>query len=365
MLKRFVGYNLGIHDKIDVSFTNGINTVVGSSGTGKSCLVRGIVNLYFNLMSTKSVRKEGTKETRLIAYVDDYEVEKILSDKDNSYIIRKGNEETRFDSINKTIPQEVKNVLKTSDLSVDGETINLNYDDQDDARFLIHKSYKPTFNAKLFNILTGNEVQDILFKELNKDSFNLVRKQKNEEEEITLLEKKKEDLSRDLKEKDQLYQVKSLILKKIKVKFEKYNTYLQLYQRFTKNTELIKKTKEELDSIKVIDNKRLTILETKINDLSTFKTLYNRYSKAQTQKDMVEAELKKIVVKTVDFDEISDKIERLERAKKLLKRYNDSKNAINSIKKEISDAENSIKELDNEYNETVKKLGLCDKCPFK
>jgi predicted ATP-dependent endonuclease of OLD family len=140
--------NFQKHAHLVLEFVDGINIIIGDTDIGKSCIVRAIRWIFFNEPKL-NIRKEGTKKTSVKVWLNTGNiVERIKSDTVNAYIINEDNKK-RYDSINKTIPEEVRKILGIYPFEVDNEEIILNISNQISMPFLMDKS--GTFRNKLFN----------------------------------------------------------------------------------------------------------------------------------------------------------------------------------------------------------------------
>ena len=358
--------NFQKHDKLELNFDKGINLIKGESGSGKSVVVRALRWIFFNDISSNAIRKQGSKKTVVTVTFDSGpQIERIKSSSINAYIIREGEKETRFDAVGKTIPEEVLEILRTRLISIDGLDLNLNIDGQFDSPFLIGKEFSATFRAKLFNLLTGNDLQDKIFKDLNKDAIGINRKKKTEEEEIESLTSKKANIKKDLLSKEQDYAVRSKAFKSIVKKYDRYITYVELSEQLTKNKEEQASTRDLLNKLEVIDTKRLTEISKLIDRYETLNRLSKRLFKAQTQINATKDDISKISLINVDFGGLNAKIQRLQTLEDLyIKLMNNTENRLNT-KTELKDIKINIETLNKEYDAKIKELNLCDHCPLR
>lgn len=357
--------NFQKHSKLKIDFKNGINVLYGNSHSGKSCIVRALRWIFFNDINSNAIRKEGTKETSVKVYLENgIWVERIKSDKKNQYSFQKDGTVHTFDAVGKDIPQEVKEILKVRTVEVDGQELNLNVSNQLDSPFLIGKEYTPTFRAKLFNLLTGNEFQDKIFKELNSDSRTLNSLEKSEGEEVEILTLKKQSLEAEVAQKDMAYQVQNKVLGRLRKKIEAYESYLKIWERLMENGAERSAVAHLQNRLQVIDIKQLRELESKIETYLILEKASRMRFKGQISKEAVLGEMAKTNPTAFNYAKLEGTIEVFEKLQTLYKRRTDTVNARNSIELTLRDAINSINEYDVAYSNLIKSLNLCDKCPL-
>src|SRR3972149_11604604 len=225
--------NFQKHTDLHLEFTNGVNILYGSSDAGKSCIRRAIEWCLFN-ETFDGVRKVDTKQTSVnITLHNNSQIERVRSQAINRIILRKDGKEQIFDSIGKSLPDEIIKEIGIYPLDIDGEQIYLNSQPQIGLPFLFDKS--PSFRAKIFNKLTGYEVLDNLFTDLNKSILQTKRTLKEEtnkfeEKEIQLKSCKNEYEKAEFKHtklKTQIQHIKELN--------EKYSKLLEIKELLEKN----------------------------------------------------------------------------------------------------------------------------------
>ena len=181
--------NVGVIDECDVEFTPGITLIIGSSGSGKSTLMRSIYNMASNGFSDCDIA--FNKNTmKVFIECDGNKVEYIRNLKskgDRFYYIVNG--ET-YSKVGRTSLQQVSDALKISNIDINGEEINFNFNLQFSTPFLILGS-----QSTLYNVLTYRSTFDIA--SIN-DYYKLDIK--NNESEILTVTKVKERLESTLNE---------------------------------------------------------------------------------------------------------------------------------------------------------------------
>jgi DNA repair exonuclease SbcCD ATPase subunit len=194
-LDKLIMINFQKHDNLTLDFVNGVNVLHGKSRSGKSCIRRAIEWVGYNA-NIDAVRKQGTKKTTVtLVFSTGVEVSRIRSESINRYILKKDGEEKVFDSVGRSIPEEVQQAMQLSPITIDGTDLNINIANQITLPFLLDQS--PSFRMKLFNKLTGNDLIDKMLVSLNKDILKYNKHIKTSEENIATYQKDLEEANLD------------------------------------------------------------------------------------------------------------------------------------------------------------------------
>ena len=237
--------NFQRHAHFEANFSKEMNIIVGEGDLGKSTIARAIKWVAFGEPKGDCVRKEGTKKTSVkLTRENGTTVERIKSASVNAYVLNiEGEDEVRFDTIGRSIPEEVVEALGVHSFEVDDENIILNVADQISMPFLMDKS--GTFRMKLFNQLTGNDVIDKVFKSFNKDILRSGKESKLEETHLEEIQIKLVEVSEKKKILSEQYE-------KFKVSFEKVKTMtkqLEYFSGYDKRLKELKSKQEESEAI--------------------------------------------------------------------------------------------------------------------
>jgi len=363
-LKQIELKNFQNHSDLKLNFTSGVNVLYGATDVGKSCVRRAISWVFFNTPQGDVVRKEGTKKTSVKVTLDnDITVERIKSASINAYILAVGDEIKRFDSVGRKIPEEVVEVLRTSLIDINGDSINLNISDQIALPFLMDKS--ATFRSKLFNKLTGSEITDKILQDLNKDILRVGREEKIISEELEQKEEQKIVLKIETnKLKENSTKLKQQYTK-LKNKKTLYNRLSDIREKIKRNIQSQELTKKQLegsrkDLISTSDLRKnqirldkLTILETHLkNNNEVLYRAKNQLSKIKNLSKLPLSKLKSIWEKLNMLNKTRSKLEQ----KKI-----EIKN-INAKKEEIG---KKLVKWVSRYKEELKKRDICPTCKQK
>ncbi len=347
--------NIQLHEFFEIEFQPGLNVISGLSGTGKTGLYRGICwCLGFSDISFDDIRTEGKTECSVKLWLDNgFQVERYRNTANvNRYILSKeGCEDKIFDSVGKTLPEDIQQVIGMSEIEVEDTKINLNFASQDDLNFLFAKEIKSTFRAKLFNKLIGQEKMDTIFKECNKDALRTSKEIKETEAEI---EKKENELS----ECSELYKQAKTKLDSILSKWNKVQEDIKLYETIKELADKIQTNKEaqefvafKISQIKTVADSKITDLKKTANELSILNTLANSLNEINHKLEEVAYQKSKIKCVNVDFKALKEKAEKLNDISELINKAI----TLHNQQEEITQKIKQIKIVDVNFEELKKK----------
>lgn len=322
--------NWQYHEELELNFNSNINVITGQSESGKTCIFRALEWFFgFSNISENDFRREGTSETSVKVWFDNgFVIEKVRSNSLNRYILSKENcKDKIFDSINRDIPDEIQQVFEIKQIDIEKEHINLNFANQDQLNFLLDERYSDIFKAKLFNKLTGNELLDKIFKDLNKESLRFNRDIKDTEEKIE-------------KQEEQLADV-SLSYKSLKNKFcmvtDKYNNLkndIKLYETLKGLSDSLKLSQEnesfikyKLSQIKLYSEDKIKSLKEDAEKIQKLQNLFYELDSLKENLKSIEEQKKSIKIIEVDWEKLKEK-------NVLIQQLTDINNAINKKKRD-------------------------------
>lgn len=263
-LNKILIKNFQKHTDLTLMFNKDINVITGVSDVGKSGIFRAMAwVMNFSTISENDYRTEGTKQTSVKIWLDNgCQVERIRSNAINRYILSQDNSEDKvFDNFGRETPEDIVTVLGINSIDIENEHINLNFASQDQLNFLLDTNYSDTFKAKLFNKLTGNEILDTVFKQLNKNSLKYKR-------DITTTEENLEKQEEQLTECSLHYKTTRKTLSSVKEKYQKIKEDVEIYEhlkelseRIKINTTTKKTINEKIKTIKIVSDKKLKELK--------------------------------------------------------------------------------------------------------
>jgi len=112
MLKRIRIKNFQKHDKLDVEFSPNTTTIVGSSDSGKSAVIRALRWACLNKPNGNSFIRHGEKSCKVRIEVDDSQITRTKGSS-NSYKLN----DIKFEAFGTSVPDEIEDTLKLSDLN--------------------------------------------------------------------------------------------------------------------------------------------------------------------------------------------------------------------------------------------------------
>jgi len=357
MLNKLILKNWQKHSFKEIDFVNGVNVLTGASDTGKSCIRRAIEWVYGMVSLGDCIRKTGTKQTSVEVFLENnISVERIRSVSINRYIIKKDDNIQVFDSVGKTIPDEVRKVLGVFPIVVDSEEIYLNSHPQIGLPFLFDRS--PAFRMKLFNKLTGNDVLDKLFSQFNKDILGIKRNLREENERAIIrggiLCKKTIEMEKIVEKHKRLKKR----LESLKQKHEKYCKLLKTKELMESNFGKKKNMLEAYKGINIPEDTYMKQLMIKISDYEVYKSYKNGLEKLNIGIDRVSGHLKDYKPLRVNMGDLRGKIDRFERIGAVYEKFSQNQGLLLDIKKNMK-----ILDKDIDYgNKELKKYKICPTC---
>lgn len=357
-IQKIILKNFQCHSNLEIDFSKDVNLLTGASDKGKSSIRRAMEWLCFN-KNINGLRKSGTKKTEVTIILNNgIVISRIRTASINRYELKKkeGNIST-FDSIGKSIPEEIQNIINIFPFEIDDEKFYLNSAEQLSLPFLFDKS--PTFRAKLFNKLTGNEILDKLLSDFNKDILRLNRDIKKEKQDLKI---KKEEFEKKGIEKNKI----EILHLRIKNRLKKIKENYCIYRKYKELQEKLKDLKEngillanELKLLKVIDIKEVKEKIYKFDWLNGWK---NGFELNQTALRKVEDQLSEDRSISIDFEAFGGQIGRYDKLKMIEKDLDIILNKKNKIEKEISSCIQIIDENEKNIKEIKSKIKICPTC---
>lgn len=394
---------VGIEPTYDVQIDRDQNFIANDFIVHNSCIVRAIKWVFFN--EGKDIRKEGTKKTQVIATLNNGAIiEKIRSVSINLYKLTIGEEVKEYNAIGKTIPEEVLKVLQVKPIELENESLILNISQQITLPFLFDKS--GSFRMKLFNKLTGNDIIDNIFQELNKDILQIGREEKNQQSNLEELTQSINEVNENISINQKIYDKFSTHYEKTKNCIKQYNELYVLLDNLAQVKSKLSETKEKISSIKLIKEEQIKSLKQKIDKFYNLEKLYESYTQiredleevnislidikipkinikelklkadkfekiSSLQKELkqikislqqVDSSLISIQLPTGNITELKTKINKLEILKELQKKYNQIIETKEEIDIKLIESVNLINKKEKEYKKILKDLGVCPLC---
>ena len=120
MIKKLDIHNFQSHQKTSLEFHHGVNTIIGSSDSGKSAIIRALNWVINNRPTGDSIIQYGQESAKVSITLDPGQViARGKSKATNYYTISSGTEKKQeFKAIKTDVPDEVGKVLKYNELNL-------------------------------------------------------------------------------------------------------------------------------------------------------------------------------------------------------------------------------------------------------
>lgn len=331
MIKSITIKNIQSHKDSVLNFSDGINTIIGSSNNGKSAILRALYWVLYNrplgtdvLASHWCVNDKGlTDDMEVIIRNKDNVVCRRRNKNDNQYIV----DEMVLNVVKSDVPDEVKRLLKLSDTNVQKQL---------DEPFLLSNSSGEV--ARYFNNIVRLDMIDKVLsnaeskKRKNKsDIENLSDLIKNQElklnefewmEEADRLISKIETLQSKL---DKINQDKSLLTNEL-INLKKFQKNKQ--NNFEHEVKLLSKIEELNQQINNLKKESLSLKESisEFKNVKVFPDFSKEKKKIETINDLKKSDIPQEVINLVhDLEMISN----------LSKLINSNSKKINDLKSDL------------------------------
>lgn len=360
--------NFQKHANLKLDFNSNINVITGLTDCGKSGIFRALEWVCnFSNISESDYRKEGTKETSVKIWLDNsFQIERVRSNTINRYILSQDDSEDKiFDNFGRNTPEEIAEVLGISTIDIENEHINLNFANQDQLNFLLDSTYSDTFKAKLFNKLTGNEVLDVLFKELNKESLRFNREIKETEENLKRQEEQLSEYSLSYKSLKKKLCMVTEQYEKVKEEIEIYEHLKDLSDKLKVNQEQENEVKDKVSQIKIVSDKKLKDLKKQAEDLKVIQELSYELEAINDNLKSLSNKKKEIKIVNVDFNKLKDTVNCIESYKNMYDNLQDNNEKIKTVLSNKTTVLQNRTKLEKELNEIWKEQKICPLCKKK
>ena len=250
------------HKHIIFDVSSNINTLFGTSNSGKSAIIQAINWCLRNKYDGKAdsyrtfnkKTKKYIKETSVKIWFDDNNiVERVKTSSVNAYYLNDNERSNPITSFNRDVPDNIAKIINMNDI---------NYENQDDNKFLI--SENSTEKAKILNKIVNMEKIEVGVRHINK-------KQKTTKTEIDALE---------------------LVLSDRELEHSKLQPYIRLsddlvviegiYTQIEQSTSKLSEISNLLDSVKTYNNiiKKYDVIDSLDGSFKIFDDLHESYIKS-------------------------------------------------------------------------------------
>jgi len=361
-IKSLTLQNFKKHENLTVEFSDKLNILYGANDAGKSCVIEAIKWIFFG--EGKDIRKENTKKTTVSVILDNgVKVSKIRSASINAYELQIGDEIKRFDSVGKTIPDEIQTALQTRTIDIDGNEIILNIADQITLPFLLGES--SVFKSKLFNKLTGSNLIDKSLQSFNKDILRIGRETKLGTEHLKEQQKSLEEVTIQKDKLEKLYNNFKNQFDNLKALQEHYEKANNLKDKLESNHCDLQETKVLLSNIKSVPDDLVIGLKKNIEKLEQYELLINKIKEINVTLKNTDNQLKELKIPKINIDKLKKDYDKLKKLKELFSQLLGITGDTIDSDSEIYQYKNLIIENEKKYKEVLQKYGKCPTCKSK
>lgn len=330
--------NFQKHENLELDFSPNVNVIYGKSDSGKSTIIRAIRWLLVpSELRGDVVRKEGSKKTSVIGTFDNGAIiERIKTASTNSYKLTINSETKEYNSTGNNLPIEISEIIKVSPIEIDQDAIILNIANQLSMPFLLEKS--GSFRHKLFNKITGNELIDKVFQDLNKDILSIGREEKSEKEYIENLNSQFLTINQQKEKLSKLLDDFKPILEQLKLKQVKVDKLTNLLTNYISIQEKLLDCKQEIKCVKLISKSTLASLEEKITKYDKLKSLFDTNNKVNSNLLSCNNKLKNLIlIPKEEIKELENKIKILDKLQDLCYTYSKVSKSLRSVTKDLNE----------------------------
>jgi exonuclease SbcC len=354
MIKSVELQNFRSHKQTKINFDDGINAIVGSSGRGKTQILRALYWVKDNKpdgLSYISHFNRDKKGLPIEPTIVSIELENKIyvirerSKEFNGYRIKKGKEIESFDAMNGKVPDQVSSLLNLGDVNVQKQL---------DAPFLLSGSAGEA--ARYFNAIIHLDMIDDTLSRADVKHRKLVSNKKEMEKEFEDVNKKITDLgfiedAKLLLEKIEFIQKEIDELKTKKTELESIREQIIEWDAVTEYTKEIIKAEPIIEQIE-------DILENKQRKEKERKSLIN-----------IKSELEKVENDLdigYNIDEVNNLIEKIECTYTIIKENKQRRKDLKTIQEQLESYDDFLRKNNKYILEQEKKLEklIPDECPW-
>jgi DNA repair ATPase RecN len=347
MFKELIIKNLQCHKELTVTFTKGLNVIIGNTDSGKSAIIRALYLILMNApRSGESIFKRTNSKDALVITLTDFNNNHIIRTKRKYYINDK-----LIKAFGSDIPKPIQELFPLKPL---------NWQKQLDQHFLILQTGGNA--AKILNTSTGMEEQEELIKEIKVN----ISEHKSSIKRLIQNNQEHQDTIDKLKPITRLY-LNAQAIKNIEVKVEQCNLMKSSLDKIITNIHI------------AYDNAKI---QSKLIDLIAYVNLIQNLqneveisnqsiSKLSKLIDNIEA-VQKLIDNSVIYNKLFHSINRIQSnqndVNKLNKLIISLRTLTDNMKESyttFNEAYIEVERFQNEFNKNLRELGECPLCGTK
>lgn len=231
-----------VHEKLSLTFSPGINTIVGASDVGKSAIIRALRWVSSNSPAGDDFIRHGTKGAEVSVTANDLEIFRSNISGKNLYSL--GTKE--FTAFKRDVPSEIKQTLKIEDI---------NFQNQFDAPYWFQETAGEV--SRQLNSIVNLEIIDEVLSSLTSSKNSANSEVAVSENRIKSLKEQKEELSFVLEMDSDYSAIESMdkTNKQLEELSNDLSSLLLEYARYKKIKESNAEKSQDLSSILIIGAK--------------------------------------------------------------------------------------------------------------
>jgi DNA repair ATPase RecN len=121
MIKSLSIQNFQSHEKTELEFHSGVNTIIGSSDCGKTAIIRALRWLVWNRPSGDAIRSRWGGSTDVRVETEEGDVTRTKDKVDLYTLDRRGSELLKFKAFGTSVPEEVSRFLNISEINLQSQ----------------------------------------------------------------------------------------------------------------------------------------------------------------------------------------------------------------------------------------------------
>jgi exonuclease SbcC len=345
MINRITIKNFQSHKRTRIDFSEGINSLVGVSDSGKSSVIRALQWVFFNKPGGDGFRSHWGGDTEVTVHIGEDIISRIKTDSDNHYVING----KKFDVPGRNVPQPVYDILPISEL---------NLQKQLDAPFLLSETAGA--RARVLNDIVDMSKMDLYIREANS-------RLRDKKRELGFTENQFKEFKEKLKP---FSEVPSMVQvwEKMRDKLSEYHDYVHI----------IRKLSWELKEIEILQD-QLSPYEQYLSEVlqktKQLEKLVKEYQYAKKSIVGLEDHIWTIEQTSDNFKFVADiasvapKIDSLSKSLELLNKFINQENEIQDGIEEITEVQSDYdrtlsvyEKVKAEHDEVFKKFRFCPIC---
>lgn len=338
--------NFNCIQSVKLDFKPGFNVIQGPSNSGKSSIIKAIEKCIFNQSGSTNVR-QGQDNLLVGIKYRDREVY-LTKGKNTKYKV----DDQIYEKIGVNQLEQVAEALNIREVVLGGEKVRLNFSNQFSYPFLLDKSPGQLYKF-IVDSAESESLSDVL-KDMSKDIKDLDKSVIQNEAQIDILTKQKNDIEAKLSNSEKILEVSNKVLE-MDSEYTQINREVELKDRYLKSSNSIEVLRLRIKNLSIDKNLRdrvdnLYSLYTKsVSTVQNYTTCLDNISRLSHKIDSCKN------FSTSRLDLIKSEYERLV---EIFSKYSTCTNKVVELKASIKDYDSQLEEL----REQLGKFKVCPLC---